>query len=272
MKHTEARNPKTIHIDEMSTEEMLRVFHEENHCAVRAVEEQSEAIAQAVDLISDAMLRGGRLIYIGAGTSGRLGVLDAAECPPTFGVSPDRVIGIIAGGEKCLMRASENEEDNEENGRRDVAARSLTGEDVVVGISASGDAAYVLGAMRYAKSVGCGTIGVSCNRGSALDHEGDISICTDTGAEVITGSTRLKAGTAQKLILNILSTCAMVKTGKVYENLMINLKPTNQKLRRRMISIVEELTHSDPADAEELLDKHVWDIRAAVDAYRAEKA
>ncbi len=213
------------------------------------------------------MSRGGRLIYIGAGTSGRLGVMDAAECPPTFGVSHDMVVGIIAGGENSMTRAAEGEEDNEAHGVRDVKERGLSSDDVLVGISAAGSAAYVVGAMTHGKSVGCVTIGLTCNRGSAIDRLADISICVETGAEVITGSTRLKAGTAQKMILNMLSTCAMVKTGKVYENLMINLKPTNRKLRRRMISITEELTRLPSAEAERLLETHAWNIRAAADAY-----
>ncbi len=268
MKSTEMRNPKTTHIDRMSALEMVEIFHEENMHAVRAVAEKSAQIADAIDLISDSIARDGRLFYIGAGTSGRLGVLDAAECPPTFGVSCDTVIGIIAGGEKCLVAASESEEDHEEAGSADLAAYDLKNVDVVVGISASGDAAYVLGAMRYAKSMGCKTIGITSNRLSGVDREADISICTDTGAEVITGSTRLKEGTAQKLILNMLSSCAMIKTGKVYENYMINLLPTNSKLRRRVIGIAADLTALGENAAESLLEANGWNIRAAVEAHK----
>lgn len=265
MLKTEERNPKTTHIDTMTTEEMLKIINQENMIAVNAVEVEINNIAKAVDVISDAMKRGGRLFYIGCGTSGRLGVLDASECPPTFGVADDRVIGIIAGGDRCLRRAAENQEDIGEEGVNDLKKYSLTHADVVVGISAAGGAAYVTGALEYASSLGCTVIGITSNRGSKLDNISDISICTDTGAEVVTGSTRMKAGTAQKIVLNMLSTCAMIKQGYVYENFMINLKPSNIKLKKRSIGITAELSGKNPEEAEKALDAAQWDIKKAVE-------
>ena len=264
MLKTEQRNPKSTHIDKMSTLDMVKLMSEENYVAVKAVEDAAESIAEAVDAIAFSMNNGGRLYYIGAGTSGRLGVLDASECPPTFGVSPDLVSGIIAGGYDCLVKASEGGEDSYENGVLDVKDRLLAG-DVIVGISAAGGAKYVLGALDFAKSHGCVTVGITSNADSLLAKNADIVIFTDTGAEIITGSTRLKAGTAQKLVLNILSTAAMVKTGRVYENLMINLRPTNEKLRRRVISIVCEIKQIGENEAISLLDANEWNIRKAVE-------
>lgn len=263
MLKTEQRNPKSTHVDKMSTLEMVELMAKENYVAVKAVEDASESIALAVDAISESMKNGGRLFYVGAGTSGRLGVLDASECPPTFGVPYDLVNGIIAGGYDCLVKASEGGEDSYENGVLDVKDRLCAG-DVVVGISAAGGAKYVLGALDAAKEADCVTVGVTSNADSPLAKRADITIFTDTGAEIITGSTRLKAGTAQKLVLNILSTAAMIKTGKVYENLMINLKPTNEKLRARVIAIVCEIKGVDAERAVELLEANEWNIRSAV--------
>lgn len=267
MLKTEMRNPKTMHIDKMETIDMIKAMNEENYVAVRAVEAASEDIARAVDAIAATMDEGGRLIYIGAGTSGRLGVLDASECPPTFGVSYDLVSGIIAGGNECLIKASEGGEDRRERGIADIEERARGG-DVVVGISAAGGAAYVIGALERAKELGCTTVGVTSNGDSELARIADICIFTDTGAEVVTGSTRMKAGTAQKLVLNALSTGAMIKTGKVYENLMINLRPTNEKLRRRVISIVCEICKTDEDEAVALLEAANWEIRAAVEKFQ----
>ena len=258
MLKTEQRNLKSTHIDKMSTAEMVELMAKENYVAVKAVEDASESIALAVDAIAESMKNRGRLFYVGAGTSGRLGVLDASECPPTFGVPYDLVNGIIAGGYDCLVKASEGGEDSYENGVLDIKDRLRAG-DVVVGISAAGGAKYVLGALDTAKEMGCVTVGVTSNNDSPLAKSADITIFTDTG------STRLKAGTAQKLVLNILSTAAMVKTGKVYENLMINLKPTNEKLRARVISIVCEIKGVDRERATELLEASGWDIRSAVE-------
>ncbi len=271
MLNTEKRNPKTTHIDKMTTIEMLQVINEENISAVKAVETELEHIAAAVEAITLSMKNRGRLFYIGAGTSGRLAVADAAECPPTFGVPEDLVTGIIAGGSSCMIHASENAEDYEENGRKDILGRNIKKGDVLVGISASGSAAYVLGAMKAAKERGCITISLTCNAGSSIERFGDIRICTDTGAEVITGSTRMKAGTAQKLVLNMLSTCAMIKTGKIYENLMINLSPTNKKLRERAIGIVMELLSCCREKAEQLLDEQAWNIRRVMEVYKEDE-
>ncbi len=264
MLRTEMRNPKTTHIDKMSTAQMLQAIQDENINAVHAVGQQLDAIGQAVDAIAHAFENGGRLIYMGAGTSGRTGVIDATECPPTFGVPAGQVIGIIAGGEKTMFRASENQEDNAEAGVRDLQEKQLNSHDIVVGVSAAGGAAYVIGALEYAKSIGCTTVGLTSNPGTLLDKTADISIVCDTGPEVITGSTRMKAGTAQKLVLNMLSTGAMIKTGKVYENLMINLSATNEKLLGRMKRIVSEITGVDLEKAEQLLERSDWNIRGAI--------
>ncbi len=264
MLRTEMRNPNTTHIDTMTTLQMLQVIQEENINAANAVGAQLESIGKAVDAIADAFNKGGRLIYMGAGTSGRTGVIDATECPPTFGVSPEQVIGIIAGGKETMFRASENQEDNAASGVQDLKERNVTGLDVIVGVSAAGGAAYVIGALEYAKSLGCTTVGLTSNAGTLLDKTADISIVCDTGPEVITGSTRMKAGTAQKLVLNMLSTCAMIKTGKVYENLMINLSATNEKLLGRMKRIVSEITGVTLEQAEILLEDSDWNIRSAI--------
>lgn len=266
---TEKRNPKTTHIDRMTTGQMLRAIQEENLVAVNAVGEALESIEKAVDAITDALKNGGRLIYMGAGTSGRTGVIDAAECPPTFGIDPQKVIGIIAGGNECLFRASENAEDKGDAGIQDLKNIGLTQNDIVVGISAAGGAAYVIDALNYAKSIGCTTIGLTSNPGTLLDQTPDISIVTETGAEVITGSTRMKAGTAQKLVLNMLSTCPMIKMGYVYENLMVNLNATNVKLYGRMKRIVSEILDISIEEAETLLVKEGWNIKKAIKAYKS---
>ena len=264
MLKTEMRNPHTAHIDKMSTMEMVEVINRENYNAVRAVEEASAEIAKAIDMITEALQNGHRLFYIGAGTSGRLGVLDAVECPPTYGVSPEMVVGILAGGEKCMFRSSEGAEDAEEAGIRDVAE---VGEgDVIVGISVAGGAAYVHAALCEAKRKGAKTIALTCNTDTRIEKAADITIITDTGAEVITGSTRMKAGTAHKLVLNTLSTCAMVKNGKVYENMMVNLKPVNIKLTDRMVRIVQEITGCDEEKAKRLLEENDWNIPKAAEA------
>jgi len=265
MYKTEQRNPYTMHIDKCSTEEILLHIQRENENAVKAVAAVIPAIAKACDAIEAGMREGGRLIYIGAGSSGRLGVLDAAECPPTFGVSPDTVSGIIAGGNDCMFRAAENAEDGAEAGIRDLKEKNLKSADCIVGISAAGNAAYVAEALAYARGIGCTTIGVTNNAGSRLDTESDISVVVDTGPEVVTGSTRMKAGTAQKMITNMFSTCVMIRMGHVYENMMINLKPSNIKLRKRVISIVCEILKCTEDEAVALLDANDWSIRSAVE-------
>lgn len=269
MMKTEMRNPKTTHIDRMSTLEMVSVINEENANVITAVEAALPDIAKAIDAAAAGIARGGRLIYLGCGTSGRLGVLDASECPPTFGVPASTVVGIIAGGDRCLRAAAENAEDSAENGVKDLAALEPGENDVVVGISVAGEAAYVLRALDYAREKGSVTVGITSNANSSLANNYDISICTDTGAEVITGSTRMKAGTAHKLVLNMLSTCAMIKQGHVYENLMINLRPTNIKLRARTIRIVSEITGLSLDASEKLLEENDWVIKKAVAANKA---
>ncbi len=261
MLKTEMRNPKTTHLDRMTTAEMLSVIQEENHNAVKAVDGCLDAVARAVDAATEALRNGGRLIYVGAGTSGRLGVLDASEACPTFGVPEGTIVGVMAGGVEALHRAGEPEEDSAEFGVRDLKAIGLASADCVVGVSAAGGAEYVLAAVEYAKSLGCRTVGLTCNEGSPLAKLADIAIVTDTGAEVVTGSTRMKAGTAHKLVLNMLSTCSMVHLGNVYENLMVNLKPSNDKLRERMVRIVCAARGVEAAEARRLLEGSGWNIR-----------
>lgn len=265
MLKTEQRNERTMHIDRMSTVETLQAIQYENVRAVNSVEAAVPSIAKAVDGVLPRMRRGGRLFYVGCGTSGRLGVLDASEIPPTYGASPDLVIGIIAGGDSALRTASEGSEDSSTRGREDLAKYALTENDSVVGISAAGGAAYVLGALDYANSCGAYTVALTSNENTPIGKIASCEIVTDTGAEAITGSTRMKAGTAQKLVLNMISTSLMVQLGYVYENLMINLKPTNIKLRKRMIGIVCDLTGKDESTAEALIEKNGWVIRNAVD-------
>ena len=259
-----------MHLDRMSTEEMARLVICANYEAVAAAEASTASIAEAVDAIANAFEGGHRLFYIGAGTSGRLGVIDAAECPPTFGVSYDTVCGIIAGGNERLFRAGETAEDSYEAGVKAVREHGISCGDVVVGISAAGNAAYVVGAMEQAKQLGCVTVGLSCNSDTLVIKTADIPILTDTGAEILTGSTRLKAGTAQKIVLNTLTTCAMAKTGKVYENMMINLAPSNEKLKKRVVRIVTEILGCGEEEAVSHLDTHQWNIRRTVEAVKKE--
>ena len=238
---TEGRNPRSMHIDRMSTLEQLRCINAEDHGAVDAVEAALPQIVPVVDRIVSGMKAGGRLIYAGCGTSGRLGVLDASECPPTYGVDPGLVIGVIAGGDYALRNAVEGAEDSRESGRAAMESLDLRPADVVVGLSAAGGAAFVLGALEYAGSRGCATAGITCNPDTPITKACDMPIVVRTGPEVVTGSTRMKAGTAQKLILNMLSTCAMIQTGRVRENLMINVRPTNIKLVDRAVRIIRQL-------------------------------
>ena len=265
MLNTETRNKNTYNIDKMSTYEMLKIINDENAIVTKAVDDALPQIATACDAVADAIKAGGRVFYIGSGTSGRLGVCDAAECPPTFGVPYDLFNGIIAGGEKCMFKAAENAEDDPEAGKKDLQERNFCDKDILIGISASGSAAYVISAVNYAKSIGAKTVSITNNPDTELGKTAEIDICADTGPEVITGSTRMKAGTAQKIILNMISTTSMVKCGCVYENLMINLRPTNKKLRRRMIGIVRDILDCSDETAEELLIKNEWSIRRAVE-------
>ena len=260
---TEGRNQNTLHIDKMATLDMVTLMNNENRVVEDAIATQLPEIAKAIDIIAERLEAGGHLIYIGAGTSGRLGVVDASECPPTFGVDYRLVRGIMAGGEGAMFRAVEGAEDNEARGAEELLADGVTAGDVVVGLSASGGAPYVLGALKKAREIGAVPMGITCNPDSRMHALCDVTMAPYVGPEVITGSSRLKAGTAQKLILNMLSTGAMIKTGKVVGNLMINVKPTNVKLRDRCIRILMELGECDRSTAEALIDE-LGDIRASL--------
>ena len=227
---TEQRNPNTADIDRISTLEMVRRINDEDKKVALAVERELESIARAVDAAYEALRDGGRLIYCGCGTSGRLGVLDAAECPPTYSVDPGMVMGVMAGGESAMFRAAEGAEDNAQAGREDMERIHLSAKDLLVGIAASGRTPYVLGAMAYAHEIGARTVALTCNKSSEMNAAADIPIGVETGPEVITGSTRMKSGTAEKMVLNMLSTGAMIRLGKVYGNLMVDVMPTNEKL------------------------------------------
>lgn len=264
MLKTEMRNPRTKNIGEMPTYDIIKIINDENGSVIAAVDRALNDIEKACDAAADVIKNGGRVFYIGSGTSGRLAVCDAAECPPTFGVPYDLFNGIIAGGERCMFKAAENAEDDPQMSVRDLKERKFSDRDILIGISASGSAAYVISAINYAKSIGAKTVSIVNNPDTELGTVADINICADTGPEVITGSTRMKAGTAQKIILNMISTAAMVKCGCVYENLMINLKPTNKKLCKRMIGIVNEILNCGEEKAEALLENSGWDIRVAV--------
>lgn len=261
MLKTEMRNPYTTHIDRMSTAEMVRIMQNENVNAAMSVEKALHSIEKAIDAITERMAKGGRLFYIGCGTSGRLGILDATECPPTYGVSCDLVVGVIAGGDGAIRKATEGTEDNREAGYLDVASYKITELDSIVGISVAGAAQYVLGAFAKAREVGALIISLSSNENTPIEKAADIGIITDTGAEVITGSTRMKAGSAHKMVLNMISTSVMIKLGHVYENMMINLRPANIKLRDRMIRILREITDLPYEECENLLEKNGFNLR-----------
>ena len=250
---TEGRNPASQNIDELSTDAMLRVINNEDKKVALAVEAIVPQIAQAVDVIVAAFAQGGRLIYSGAGTSGRLGILDASECPPTFGTPRGQVVGLIAGGHKAILQAVENAEDDREQGAQDLRDIQFSAKDVLVGIAASGRTPYVLGALEYARTLGATTAALTCNPNSAMAQAADIALTPVVGPEVVTGSSRMKAGTAQKLVLNMLTTGAMIRSGKVYGNLMVDVEATNQKLVQRQINIVMQATDCDEANASRAL-------------------
>jgi N-acetylmuramic acid 6-phosphate etherase len=251
---TEARNPGTENLDSLSTSDLVRAFHTADREAVAAVERELPRIAAAIDAIVIRMESGGRLFYLGAGTSGRLGVLDASECPPTYNTRPEMVQGLIAGGDVALRRSIERAEDDEAQGRADLEAHGFADKDVLVGIAASGRTPYVLGGVKYARELGALTIGLSCVPASALALAAVLEITPATGPEVVTGSTRMKAGTATKLVLNMLSTGTLVRLGYVYGNLMVNVQPTNAKLRDRAARIIATVTGVDSSTAAALLD------------------
>ena len=250
---TEKRNPNSMHVDSLSALEIVQLMNEEDKQVPLAIEKCLPQIAQAVECIVAAFQQGGRLVYIGAGTSGRLGVLDASECPPTFGVSPEMVKGIIAGGERALRHPIEGAEDSKAQAVVDLQTIHFSSKDVLVGIAASGRTPYVIGALEYAKSLGSVTVSIASNPNSAMANIVDIAIDTVVGPEVLTGSSRLKSGTAQKLVLNMLTTASMILMGKCYQNLMVDVQASNEKLKARAIRIVMQATDCDKALAEETL-------------------
>ena len=261
---TEEINLRTQNIDKLDTLSMLKLINDEDKTVALAVESQLPNIAAAVDLITQKLKNDGRLFYIGAGTSGRLGVLDASECPPTFGVSPHMVQGLIAGGAHALIYSVEGAEDNVNRAKSDLIERKLASGDVLVGIAASGRTPYVVSALNYANSIGAATIALSCVANSEIAQIANVAITPVTGAEVITGSTRLKAGTATKLVLNMLTTATMIKLGKVYGNLMVDVKATNNKLKDRARRIVQTATGCSEADALIALDKSNGSAKEAI--------
>nr|WP_314738756.1 N-acetylmuramic acid 6-phosphate etherase [uncultured Haemophilus sp.] len=275
---TEQRNPRSMNIDCLSAIEIVQLINQEDQLVAKAVEKCLPHIAAAVEKIEHAFLNGGRLVYIGAGTSGRLGVLDASECPPTYGVPPEMVVGIIAGGERALRHPIEGAEDNREQGKADLQAVDFCEKDVLVGIAASGRTPYVIGALEYAKSLGATTVSISSNAHSAMAQIADIAIETLVGAEVLTGSSRMKSGTAQKLVLNMLTTASMIRIGKCYQNLMVDVQASNEKLKARAIKIVMEATECSKEVAEATLkqaDNHaklaIMMILSNLDKPQAEK-
>ncbi len=261
---TETRNPRTTEMDLLSPYDLINCLHEENYGIAYAVSDSLFEISEAVRLIADRLARGGRLFYVGAGTSGRLGVLDASECPPTFGVDKDLIQGIIAGGDFALRNSIEGAEDDEESGRSVIETSNVNSSDVVVGIAASGRTPFVIGCLKSARAVGALTIAVVNVKPSSMEDHADITISAVTGPEVLTGSTRLKAGTAQKMILNLISTGVMVLLGKTYGNLMVDVRATNAKLQDRAIRIVMEATGEDYAVAKNALVRSEWSSKTAI--------
>lgn len=261
---TEQRNPNTMNIDELDTLEIMRKINQEDHLVPKAVERELKSIAQVVDLTVEAFQAGGRLIYMGAGTSGRLGVLDASECPPTYGTDPNLVIALIAGGEKAFIQAIEGAEDDPDLGKQDLQNIHLTSKDIIIGLAASGRTPYVVGGIKYANEIGATTVAVVCTEDSLLSKVAKYTIAVVPGPEVITGSTRMKAGTAQKLVLNMISTGTMIRIGKVYENLMVDVKPTNEKLIQRAKNIVREATGCSEEEATKALQAHDYHAKAAI--------
>ncbi|MCY7770029.1 N-acetylmuramic acid 6-phosphate etherase [Bacillus haynesii] len=275
---TERRNERSKRIHQVETIDMLKIMNDEDKTVAEAVQEVLPDVKTAVDYAVGSLKKGGRIIYIGAGTSGRLGVLDAAECPPTFSISPESVIGIMAGGEQALFKAVEGAEDHEAFGRRDLEAVNLSNNDTVIGIAASGRTPYVLGALKYAKETGAKTVALTCNENSAISRAADHSIEVVVGPEVIAGSTRMKAATSHKMILNMISTAAMINMGKVYENLMVDVKVSNNKLKERAIRIIQTVTGVPKEMAAQALEKSNNQVKTAIimlkinkDAAAAEK-
>jgi len=261
---SEGRNPETMDIDLLSSLEIVQRINQQDQQVPLAVEKVLPEVAQAVDKVTAAFKVGGRLVYMGAGTSGRLGVLDASECPPTFGVSDQMVIGLIAGGPEAILKAKEGAEDSPTFGVEDLKSINFSAKDVVVGIAASGRTPYVIGALEYANDIGATTVALSCNPDSTIADIAQIAICPVVGPEALTGSTRLKSGTAQKLVLNMLTTASMIRLGKSYQNLMVDVKATNKKLVARAARIVMQATDCDKNLATETLEKTDYDVKLAI--------
>ena len=261
---TEQRNPETMNLDQMTPLELVETMNREDQKVIEAVNKVLPEVAKVIEWTTEALRTGGRIIYMGAGTSGRLGVLDAVECPPTFGVSPDLVVGLMAGGEKAFVKAVEGAEDSETLGTEDLKNIGLHEKDVVIGIAASGRTPYVIHALRYARSLGVKTAIIACNKNSEMSKEADIAIEPVSGPEVLTGSTRLKAGTAQKLVLNMISTASMVGTGKAYENLMVAVMQSNEKLKTRAENIVMEATGCERETARTAIDEAKGSVKLAI--------
>ncbi len=261
---TEERNPDTMDIDLLSTEDMLKKINDEDKKVAYAVEREIPNIAKAVDEIGNRLQNGGRLIYIGAGTSGRLGVLDASECPPTFSTDPQLIQGIIAGGDSALRISAEGAEDDYSGGKIDLKDKNITSKDAIVGIAASGTTPYVIGALEYAKGIGAYTSGICCIKETPMSRFTDVMITPIVGPEAIAGSTRMKAGTAQKLVLNMISTGVMIKLGKVCGNLMVNVKASNKKLVKRAKGIVKQVTDADEEYIQKVLEENNYDVKLAI--------
>lgn len=261
---SEERNPNSQQIDLMASKDILTLINLEDKKVPLAVEQCIDSMSEAVDLIVESFNQGGRLVYIGAGTSGRLGILDAVECPPTFGVTSEQVVGIIAGGNQAIYKAVEGAEDNQALGKHDLVNIKFTNKDILVGIAASGRTPYVIGALKHANEIGAKTISVTCNANSEMAEHANVVICPVVGPEVLTGSTRLKSGTAQKLVLNMLSTASMIRTGKSYENLMVDVNASNKKLYMRAIRIVMQATQCDATKAEQALKKTNFKVKLAI--------
>lgn len=261
---TETRNQNTMNLDEMTPIEIARAMNAEDAKVSEAVKEVLPQIAQAIEWCTASLKQGGRIIYMGAGTSGRLGLLDAVECPPTFGVSPDTVIGLIAGGESAFIKAVEGAEDSQTLGEEDLKKIGLSSKDIVIGIAASGRTPYVIHALKYAKKTGCRTVAVACNKNSEVGRESELAIEPILGPEVLTGSTRLKSGTAQKMVLNMISTGSMVGIGKSYQNLMVDVMQTNEKLVTRAENIIIEATGCDREKAKQVLQEAGGGVKLAI--------
>ena len=261
---TETRNPETMHLDEMSSLEIVQAMNKEDIKVPQIITHLLPLIAKVVNICAVALKTKNRIFYMGAGTSGRLGIVDSSECPPTFNASPNEFIGLIAGGERAFIKAVEGAEDSEDLGKEDLIKRNFCKNDICIGLAASGRTPYVIGGLKYAKSIGAQTVSISCNKDAKISKFADYPIEAIVGPEVLTGSTRLKAGTAQKLILNMISTGAMIRVGKSYQNLMVDLQMTNKKLERRGVNIIKEATGVDDEEAKKYIEKAKGSVKIAI--------